>query len=56
MGCCLEMWTIPGIMNAPVFPDPVLAMPIISLPERLTGIDTDWIGVGVVHPFSSITF
>jgi hypothetical protein len=50
------MCTMPGITNAPVFPDPVLAIPIISLPRNPTGIETDWIGLGISHAFSSIIF
>ena len=45
-----------GRPNAAVFPVPVWAWPIISLPERATGIASAWIGDGVVKPKSSIAF
>lgn len=37
-----------GIVNAPVFPDPVTAPPTTSLPSNATGMVAAWIGVGVL--------
>ena len=45
-----------GKPNAAVFPVPVWACPIISVPERATGIASAWIWDGVVKPKSSIAF
>ena len=36
-----------GMQKAAVFPDPVLAMTTVSFPERMTGRDFLWTGVGV---------
>ncbi len=44
-GWCF-MWRNMGRRNAKVFPLPVLAIPIISLPERIMGNAWAWIGVG----------
>lgn len=35
-----------GRANAAVLPEPVSASAITSLPERATGMDSTWIGVG----------
>lgn len=40
---------IAGIKKAPVFPDPVLAMPIRSRPASATGMEALWIGDGRSH-------
>ncbi|KAH3661827.1 hypothetical protein OGAPHI_006005 [Ogataea philodendri] len=46
-GVCASQraWRI-GIANAAVLPDPVWAIPMMSLPWRLCGSDWAWIGVG----------
>ena len=43
--CCLSFSMI-GIIKAPVFPLPVLAMAIILNPSRIDGIALLYIGVG----------
>jgi hypothetical protein len=43
---------IKGMENATVFPDPVKAMPIISLPLNATGRPCTWMGVGLLIFFS----
>ena len=45
-----------GIVNAKVLPVPVCAVPRISLPVRLIGIDLLWIGVGVLKSANLIEF
>ena len=35
-------------MNAAVLPEPVTALPTMSLPSNATGMVADWIGVGFV--------
>ena len=45
-----------GIVNAKVFPVPVWAVPNISLPDKLIGIDLLWIGVGFVKSANLIEF
>ena len=42
----------PGIKNANVLPDPVLAIPIKSCPFKAIGQPWDWIAVGSVKPKS----
>ena len=37
-----------GSVNAAVLPVPVWARPMMSLPRRVSGMDSRWIGVGVV--------
>ena len=37
LGACLMVWIKPGSMKASVFPDPVLAMEIMSLPDMAMG-------------------
>ena len=39
-----------GIRNPRVFPDPVWAMAITSMPARAIGQQTDWIAVGLLNP------
>ena len=39
-----------GIPKASVLPEPVEALPMTSCPARISGIDEDWIGVGVEKP------
>ena len=39
-----------GVMNAAVFPDPVIALPQISLPINAMGIVCTCIGVGCTNP------
>ena len=36
-------------LTAAVFPDPVCAMPTVSLPDKAIGHPTDWIGAGAVQ-------
>ena len=36
------MWTNKGQINEAVFPDPVSAIPITSLPLKETGIAYEW--------------
>ena len=43
------MCTRRGQINAAVFPLPVLAMPMMSLPLRAIGTDCAWMGVGEVY-------
>jgi hypothetical protein len=45
--CELRYFSKRGIQNAAVFPDPVLAMTTVSLPDRTSGRDFLWTGVGV---------
>ena len=37
-----------GIAKAPVFPDPVFDFPIMSLPDKIIGIDFICISLGVI--------
>jgi len=39
-----------GIPKAKVLPDPVDAFPTTSCPARISGIASDWIGVGFANP------
>jgi len=39
-----------GSPNAAVLPEPVCAMPSRSLPSRMAGIASVWMGVGSVKP------
>lgn len=39
-------WWLPGSLTASVFPEPVCAIPTMSLPLRATGKPWDWIAVG----------
>jgi hypothetical protein len=39
-----------GNPKAAVFPVPVWAEPIRSLPDKITGIALNWIGVGSTNP------
>jgi hypothetical protein len=48
-----SMWWRTGRANAAVFPDPVSARPMMSSPERATGMALAWIGVGFFHPINS---
>ncbi len=43
--------SIAGIKNASVFPDPVFAAPMMSLPLSAYGIVFDWILVKLTYPF-----
>jgi hypothetical protein len=43
---CLRRWWRMGRRNAAVFPDPVLAVPTTSLPARMAGMASAWMGVG----------
>ena len=45
-----------GIVKARVLPVPVWAVPRMSLPVKLTGIDWLWIGVGVLKSANWIDF
>jgi hypothetical protein len=42
-----------GKTNAAVFPVPVCAQAIKSLPAKITGIAFSWIGVGLSKPMAS---
>ena len=46
------IWRNSGSKKARVLPDPVLAIPIISRPDMITGMAWAWIGVG----FSKLAF
>lgn len=43
------MWRSAGSPKASVFPEPVAAIPMRSLPERMIGQHWDWMGEGVVN-------
>lgn len=43
-----------GMTNAPVLPEPVIAMPTTSTPCRMRGIVFRWIGVGSWKPLRLI--
>uniref|UniRef100_A0A7C9DWJ6 Uncharacterized protein n=1 Tax=Opuntia streptacantha TaxID=393608 RepID=A0A7C9DWJ6_OPUST len=43
---------ISGRTKTKVFPEPVNAIPIMSLPDKMTGSPCTWIGVGWTMPFS----
>ena len=38
-----------GMVNAPVFPEPVSARPITSRPSNAEGMEAAWICVALVH-------
>lgn len=44
-------WRKSGSRKASVFPEPVLAMPIMSRPDIIMGSACAWIGVGRSKPF-----
>ena len=44
-GCFMRRWRI-GRRKAAVLPEPVWAVPMTSLPARMAGIASRWIGVG----------
>ena len=44
------------MVNAKVLPVPVCAVPNISLPVKLIGIDLLWIGVGVLKSANLMEF
>lgn len=48
-GSSAKCWII-GRAKANVFPEPVLAAPIQSLPAKICGIQAFWIGVGNLIP------
>ncbi|KAL4973271.1 hypothetical protein BDW66DRAFT_142442 [Aspergillus desertorum] len=48
---CDFNFSIIGITNAAVFPDPVRAIPTTSWSSMMTGIVLRWIGVGTENPF-----
>ena len=45
-----------GMTNAPVLPDPVMAMPTTSTPCIMSGMVLRWIGVGSWKPLRLIAF
>ena len=45
-----------GMAKAAVFPVPVWAQPIRSVPRKIIGIDSACIGVGMVYPSSLTAF
>ena len=47
------LWIV-GIMNAPVLPVPVCAIPTMSRPSAAAGMAFRWIGVGTFQPRSSM--
>ena len=47
-------FSIIGMMNAPVFPEPVRAMAMMLCPSIAAGIALHYIGVGTLYPLDLI--
>jgi hypothetical protein len=48
---CVFSFSIMGMTNAAVLPDPVRAMPTTSSPCMMRGTALRWMGVGILKPF-----
>ena len=46
---CAEMWIMAGMRKDRVFPEPVLAIPMVSFPRSEIGQDWAWIDVGLMY-------